>query len=230
MGLRNLSFIAQVQGAVDLRNPAKTFAEFSNKIARTFGKTVNNPKNPSEFGTPTMFEAFSKRGDPLLNIDWIGIIVDKSNPKAIEWSYIQAIQTPSLQVESKPVFRAGKMSHYAGIVSVENINISLYTDTTGKALKLASSWIDLIYNNRTGDYRLPKEYKKEVFVYFLDPAQKTVCVMKFFGCFPVSWNSYSLDGNQSSMLVTTLDLAVDSFSIGAGERVADQVASLATFS
>lgn len=227
MNLQALSYLAQVQGAINLKNPSESFAAFSEKVSRTLGKTVNNPARASEFNNPKLYDAFTSRGDPLLNIDWVGMVIDRSNPKALDWHYLQAIQTPSLQVQPKPVFRAGKMSHYAGALSVENINVTLYSDTTAKALKFASSWMANIYNNQTGDYYLPKDYKKDVYVYLLDSKLATVCLFKFFGCFPTNWASYSLQGGQAEMLPTTLDLTVDAFSIGEGEKVERQISALA---
>lgn len=155
------------------------------------------------------------RLDPILSVDWIGMVVDPSNPKALDLHYIQSIQTPGITIEPRKVFRSGKEQHYAGTVAVDNLQLTLYTDATGKALKFASSWLSCVYDPVSGNYRLPKDYKKNVFVYLYDPQRKTIALLKFFGCFPTNWASYSLDSNsQATPLVTTLDLTCDGFSIG----------------
>lgn len=220
------SLLARIQGGVDLRNPTKTINEFSDKLARVTGKSVNNPLSNPEFSNRAFIEAAEARGDPLLSMDWLAVIIDRSNPKAIEWSYIQAVQTPSIQIEPRSVFRAGKMAHYAGILSVENLSISMYTDTQARALKLVSSWVGSIYDNNSGNYKLPKDYMKDVYVYLLDSTYSTVCVMKFFKCFPTSWTSYSLDTSQTSPIVTTFDLSVETFSIGGPEETSSQISAL----
>lgn len=163
---------------------------------------------------PSVLEGALSRRDPILSVDWIGIVVDRANPGALDWYYIDAIQTPSLNFEPQTVFRNGKMQHYAGPVSVNNLDITLYTDASGAAMKFASSWFGAVYDNNNGNYRLPKDYKKDILVYMYDAARQTLCEFKFFGCFPTSWGSYNLESAQANTIPTTMELTVDFFSIG----------------
>lgn len=163
---------------------------------------------------PSSLQGALSRRDPILSVDWIAIVVDRANPKAIDWYYIDALQTPSLNFEPQTVFRNGKMQHYAGPVSVNNLDITLYTDASGASMKFASSWFNSVFDNNSGNYRLPKDYKKDVYVYLYDAARQTLCEFKFFGCFPTSWGSYSLESASASPIPTTLELTVDFFSIG----------------
>ena len=143
------------------------------------------------------------------------MIMDRQNPKALDWYYIDAVQTPGIHIESRPVFRAGQMKHYAGPLSIDNLSLTLYTESQGKALKLTSSWFNSVYDNSSGNYRLPIEYKKDVHVYMLDVTSGTVCVFKFMGCMPTTWSSYALDAGSANLLATQIELTVDNFSVEA---------------
>lgn len=177
--------------------------------------SVNNPKEPvSGEGKRNRLEAMSARGDPLLSVDWLGLVMDHGR-ESINWAYLDTIQTPSITIEPRTVFRGGTMKHYAGPISVDSMNISLYTDSTGNAMKLASSWLSSVYDNEFGNYKRPSEYKKQIWLYMFDAARKTVCLMKFYGCFPTSWSSYGMESSGSNPIPTSLTLSVDSVSIDA---------------
>lgn len=175
--------------------------------------SVNSPKgSPSGEGRRNRLEAMQARQDPLLTVDWLGLVMDRGK-EAINWAYLDAVQTPSITIEPKTVFRGGTMKHYAGPISVDSLTITLYSDASGDSLKLASSWLGSVYDNEYGNYGRPSEYKKQIWIYMFDAARETVCLMKFYGCFPTSWASYGLEGSGSNALPTTLTLSVDSVSI-----------------
>ena len=198
---------------------------FAKKAANLLGGKKTSDQNKHSMA----LETFQRAQDPLFDVDWLAIVMDRSNPAGVlDWYYINAIQTPSLQIGTNPVFRAGKMSNYADVLSVADINVSFFTDAQSKTLKFASSWFSSVYDNESGNYRLPREYKKDVYLYMLDPAMKEIALFKFLGCFPTSWNSYTLKGGQASLLTTTMDLAVDSFSIGEPDVALAQVTALAS--
>ena len=218
----------------DLRGFTYKVNAFANQVNNLTG-LVNSFTNPSVNNPPgkvggvgglSRLEAIAARGDPILGVDWMGFIYDSasgSGSEVINWAYLDSIQTSGISLSPVSVFRGGTMKHYAGPISIESLNITLYSDSTGRALKLASSWLSSVYDNRNGNYRLPKDYKKTIHVYLLDSARKTVCLFKFSGCFPVSWNSYSLDGSSgTTTLPTSMTLSVDSVSI---EGDADTVSS-----
>lgn len=206
-------------------NQIDNVSKFINKFTNP---SVNNPKgSPSGEGKRNRLEAMSKRGDPVLSVDWLGLVMDQGR-EAINWAYLDTIQTPSITIEPRSVFRGGTMKHYAGPISVDSMNITLYTDSNGDALKLASSWMASVYDNEFGNYKKPSEYKKQIWLYMFDAARQTVCLMKFYGCFPTSWGSYSMEGSGSSPVPTTMTLSVDSVSIDAdGSSIAKTTAQAA---
>lgn len=196
-------------------NGAVNSAENIYNAVKGFGHKVspNVPKSISGEGSRHRLEAMQAREDPVLSVDWMGIVLD-NGWEAINWAYIDAIQTPSFTIEAKPMFRGGTMYNYAGPVSIDSLSLTLYTDSDGKSLKFASSWMASVFNSRNGNYSKPTDYKKQIHVYLFDAARNTVCLMKFFGCFPTSWGSYSLDGSSGTTpLSTTMTLSVDSVSI-----------------
>ena len=187
----------------------------SNFINGSINPSVNNPGGaPSGEGRRNRLEALQARGDPLLSIDWMGLVMDRGK-ESINWAYLDTIQTPSITIEPKTVFRGGTMKHYAGPISMDSMNISLYSDSTGRAMKLASSWLSSVYDNEYGNYKRPFEYKKQIWIYLFDSARNTVCLMKFYGCFPTSWASYGLENGGANPLPTTMTISVDSVSIDA---------------
>jgi hypothetical protein len=169
------------------------------------GRPIGYTQNINPQGTLSRMQA---RGDPLLSIDWTATIVDTAG-SPIEDIYIDALQTPSLRFDNKPVYRQGTTVNYAAGLSIDNANLVLYNDTTGKAPKFASSWFNAIFNFKTRNFRVPKEYKKDIIVWLLDVKGNVICQIDLVGCFPVSLNSLNLESTGSNLLPITLDLSVD---------------------
>ena len=211
-------------------NQANRVTDFVNKLAGS-GTTPAGARAPSGKGALNRLQDVAARSDPLLSVDWVGLVMDGNNPTgAINWAYLDAIATPDLSIEATSVFRSGKMKHYAGVFSVGTMTLTFYTDRENKTMKFVSSWFNAIYNNKTGNFSLPKEYKKQVHLYFIDSANQEVASMRFFGCFPTSLSSYNLENGSSNPIVTTLTLSVDSVSIGSdAAQVASQVSQAADF-
>lgn len=159
-------------------------------------------------GKRTTLTEMQSRKDPLLSIDWIAFLRDR-NLQAIEPIYIDSLQLPSIRVEQSTVYRQGINVNYAGGVSVDNCTMNLFNDRTGKALKLASSWINSVYNFETGNYGSPAEYKKDITVYLMTVTGDIICQIDLVGCFPTSFNSLSLTNASSDLMPVVLDLSVD---------------------
>lgn len=142
--------------------------------------------------------------DPLLNFQWFALI-----PGAIEQGeYIQTITTPSIRYDEQTKFRDGKMHHYAGFFSVDDISLTLYTEISGYATSLAANWIRNV-RGADGMYGLPSQYKKTVLLAILDQNDYIVGGFKYHGCWPKSWDSYTLENTSSNILATVLQLSVD---------------------
>lgn len=161
-------------------------------------------------GRPGTLTSMQARLDPLLSIDWTATIVDSGGTGCpIEDIYIEALQTASLRFDNKSVYRQGTTVNYAAGLSIDNANLVLHNDRSGKALKLASSWFNSVFDFRTRNFRMPIEYKKDVIVFLLDSKGFPVCRIDLVGCYPVSLNSTNLEATGSNLIPVTLDLSVD---------------------
>jgi hypothetical protein len=182
-------------------NPADLIGQALSSLGG--GQMGSGPMNP--YGTLAKMQ---RRSDPLLSIDWTATIIDGAS-SPIEDIYIEGVQTPSLRFDNKPVYRQGTTVNYAAGLSIDNANLVLYNDRTGKALKFASSWFNAVFNFKTRNFRMPIEYKKDVLVFLLDVNGNVICRIDLVGCFPVSLNSTNLEATGSNLIPVTLDLSVD---------------------
>lgn len=165
------------------------------------GLTYSNPNS--------VLTRMQNRQDPLWSIDWNAKIFDGGR-SPIEDIYIESIQTPSIRIENKPIYREGSTLNYAGGISVDNATIVLYNDISGKAMKLGTSWVDCVYNYSSSNFRMPSEYKKNIKIFFYDVKQNTVATVDLIGCFPTSFNSFALNNSDANPIPVTIELSVDS--------------------
>lgn len=198
-----------------LAKPIKDIDTFLGRIDR-IGQTFL-PKTPpaNEYARQNVLQAIQNRKDPLLTVDWIGIVQDPvgvTNSPNVPWSYIDEIQTPSIRVGSEPVFRNGIVKKYATSYEVDNANLKIYTDTTGQAFNFCNAWTRST-RRQDGLWNLASQYKKDIIIFILDATRSVVVDIRLIGCFPNSWNSYQLEAGGSNALITTLDLSVDDFYI-----------------
>jgi hypothetical protein len=154
----------------------------------------------------------SARRDPLFSIDWQATIIgapgDDGEP--IDNIYIESIQVPSIRIDNKPVYREGSTLNYAGAFSTDNSRIVLYNDHSGNAARFATSWLNSVYDFETGNYRTPKQYKKQIVVTFKDANQSDIFHATLTGCWPTSFNQLELNSKEASLLPIEMDLSVDS--------------------
>lgn len=191
-----------------LKNPLGAFDQLQGLASKYFG--ANN--KDAGLGPQSPMEKMLARKDPLNNINWDARIYDSSG-RTISGYFIDTIQTPSIGIETRSVFRSGKMQHYAGNLSMDNVNITMLATADAGNLKLASSWIQDVYDNQTGNYGLPSVYKKKIKVIILDVALRQACVLTLYGCWPTAWSSMDLSTGSAINMYVTMSLSVDSFSI-----------------
>ncbi len=145
--------------------------------------------------------------DPLLSYQWAAYI-----PGVIDrHEYIMAITTPSIRYDQQPRFISGKVHHYAGFMSVDDVSMTIYTEVSGMAPSTMAHWVREI-RSRDGLYNLPSQYKKTIVVVLLDQADRIVAEFRYEGAWPSSWSSYNLQFGQASYLVTETTLSVDDVS------------------
>ncbi len=146
------------------------------------------------------------RPDPLMGYMWCAFI-DAGPEDSIDYVWIEEVQTPATTFEPKPIFRNGKIHHYAAAYSADQMSVKLFTESSGKAFAYVHSWINQI-KSTDGYFSLPVAYKRDVTVYIMDPMYNNVVTYQYKGCWPTSAESYQLS-SQSNLLETTLSLSVD---------------------
>lgn len=207
MGMSNLQ-----KGLV---NPIKNAQTFMGRLER-IGQTFLPKKQPTnEYARQNVLQEMQKRRDPVLSIDWIGIIQDPPgtrNSPQMPWSYIDEIQCASISVSPATVFRNGLQKKYAGAYDVGGASIKLYTDVSGISFNYPNAWLRSIRRN-DGQWGLPASYKKDIIIFVLDSTRQVVVDIRLVGCFPNTWQSYNFEASASSPLFTSLDLSVDDFYI-----------------
>jgi hypothetical protein len=164
--------------------------------------------NVSQPGKNNLTQMMARK-DPLFSIDWTAHVIDNSNIEPIPSVYIEELQIPLIQVDNKPVYRSGYMLNYSGTVSTGNSTIKLYNDRSGRALRFAQSWLNLIHSQSTGNFGLPSEYKKTIRVYIRDTKQQAVYIIDMLGCWPTSINQSQLTGGAAELIPISMDLSVD---------------------
>lgn len=142
--------------------------------------------------------------DPMYAHQWYAVIPGVVNAG----EYIQSIQTPSIRYDAQSKHKGGKVHHYAGFLTVENLQMTIYTEVSGMAASTASKWIRGV-RSEDGMYALPNTYKKQVLLTMLDYNDGAIVGFRYKGCWPESWDSYDLNYNGSQILVTNMTLSVD---------------------
>ena len=145
-----------------------------------------------------------KPNDPLLNYQWVAYV----HGVIEEYEWITAITTPSINYEQQSRFIGGKMHHYAGFLSVDDVQMTIYTDVTGFAQGAISKWVRTV-RSRDGIYALPSEYQRTVIVQILTQDDRIVTEFHYTGAWPKTWNSYNLQYGSSTILATEVTLSIN---------------------
>lgn len=127
-----------------LAKPIRDAGAFLSKIDRVGQAFFSPPAPANPYARQNVLQEMQRRGDPLLTVDWIGIIQDPpgaSLSPQIEWSYIDEIQASNVRINGAPTFRNGLMKKYGSGYEVDGANLKIYTDTTGKAFNFVNSWV-----------------------------------------------------------------------------------------
>lgn len=152
------------------------------------------------------------RPDPQLGIDWYAEVVSPfADDDIIPSIYIEQINTPSLTIAIREVFREGTVRKYVDGVSVGNINVTFYLDIEGTARKFLYSWLNAQYSNYYGTYTGAFEYKKQIVISVNDPSGTTTARAVLGGCFITEINSEEYVPGSSEPVKLSATLSVDTF-------------------
>ncbi len=164
------------------------------------------------YSRQNVLEVTGNRGDPVTNLDWIAVVVNKnlSLNTTLPWFFIDEITTPAFTVEIEEKFKYGSYVKYAKHAKVDSAAIKVYSEVNGTAFNFCNDWVRAIYRD-DNLYQLPSLYKKDIYIYILDSTRNIVVDFKLLGCFPTSWDAYTLDSQAARPLETNLQLSVDSY-------------------
>jgi hypothetical protein len=193
----------------------------------SFGGATSNSSG-NAYARQNVLQLMQSRKDPLLTVDWIGIVLDQGGNPSIPWHYIDEIQTPSVRVGTEPVFRAGLTKKYATAFEIDNANMKIFSDASGQAFNFVNSWTRST-RRQDGLWNLSSQYKKDIVIYLLDSRRSVVVDIRLIGCFPSSWNSYNLEASGSNHIETQLDLSVDDFYINVDADPSSAKSALSQF-
>lgn len=215
------SFISKVNSTLGTNiaqvNPtAMLKAASSGQISSLFGGTqnANSPtrKTGAAFASRNANDDLMKRLDPVTNFEWIAVVINK-NPGSkdeLPWYYIDEITVPSPTFGVNQKFMNGKDNKYAEWFTLGSCTMKIYSDVSGVAFNFCNMWIRSVFRD-DNFYQMPINYKKDIFVFILDPTRKVVIDIQLLGCWPTAWADYNLTSGSAAALESSLTLSVDDF-------------------
>lgn len=201
--------------AADLQNGLSNPTRYLDRYMQSIANVVGINPFSEDLGVGRVTD----RGDPVMNYLWNARIVGGSSLLGVDMhQYIDQIQTPSIRFNTKPVFREGKMKHYATSYSADDLNIHMYTAIDGTTFNYAADWLSKV-KTFNGYFTPPIEYKRTVLLDVFDQQNRTVMQFAFEGCWPTSWESYTFDSGQGQVMMTQLTLSVDNMTFDKTEEI-----------
>ena len=215
------SFISKINSTLGTNfsqiNPSAMLkAAASGQISSLFGgkENANSPVRTTgkAFASLKVANELDKRLDPITNFEWIAMVVNKNPSKNTElpWYYIDEITIPCPNFGTTQKFVLGKDKKYAEWFTINTCTMKLYTDVSGLAFNFCNDWALSIYRD-DNFYQMPIAYKKDIYVFILDPTRQVVVDIQLLGCWPSAWADYQLTGGSAAALESSITLNVDDF-------------------
>lgn len=128
--------------------------------------------------------------DPLLQFKWIA----KFLPFDLPTSYMESIDLPFNNISvSEGVYQAGKFVYFPGTHTISAFTAAFYEDRKGSSLAWLHRWKRAVKDFETGEYGLPKDYKRNIIVTQLNSKNDAVITAKLKGCFPTDTSPTTLN-------------------------------------
>jgi hypothetical protein len=153
------------------------------------------------------------RADPLLSYQWYCMMPNLSFPGTkgytLPWYYIEEANTPLRSFEVRTIFREGRDKHYPSKYSVDALQLSFYADSANVSFNYLNAWTTggniAPFTSSTaakqgGRFRVPKDNKKTIKVYFVDATKQELFLLEYTECWPQTIASYSLDGASNRLV------------------------------
>ena len=177
-----------------LNDPASALGQFLKGSLKVPGQQVNQN---------AWLPLLRNRPDPLWEIDWLCVL------PGLPPEYVEDVSWTHPRISEEGVFRNGKQLHLATGVEIPAITVTLYEDRQLTAQTWYNAWYLSIFDEASGTYNYPANYKKSIALVVRDVKQNAVGNIQFDGCFPVGSPSitHSAEGNRVKVQI---EISVDS--------------------
>lgn len=108
---------------------------------------------------------------------------------------------------------------YAGTLEQEDVTLSLYETYDYSTTKYLKKWKSLIFNEKdiegqpaeSGNFNLPKDYKKTIWIDVFEPTQFDTPVIKFkaTGCWPTDTGQYNYSYGNNGRIIVECTMSTD---------------------
>lgn len=177
-----------------LNDPASALGQFLKGSLKIPGQTVSQS---------AWLPLLRNRPDPLWEIDWLCVL------PGLPPEYVEDVSWTHPRISEEGVFRNGKQIHLATGVEIPAITVTLYEDRILTAQTWYNAWYLSIFDEASGTYNYPANYKKSISLVVRDVKQNAVGNIQFDGCFPIGSPSitHSADGGRVKVQI---EISVDS--------------------
>lgn len=171
-------------------------------------------------GSPnSVYAELAGRSDPLLSFNWYcnlpPIAVDGKQAR-LDWNYVEEATVPFRNYETRSVFRAGRMRHYAKSYSIDNLRLAFYLDTAGRTMEYLQMWDNAMVRKTTkqdmyregGQFGLPTNYKKDIKIHLVDPNRQELVELLYVECWPTNLDALNLNSGASDRLIANVNFSV----------------------
>jgi len=159
------------------------------------------------------------RSDPMQSISWyaqVPVITSAYGTMGLPWYFIQEATVPFRQFDQVSIFREGRTKHYAGRYSLDSLRLSFYMDSSGLTMRYLRGWEAAILQptdrinvmTQGGGFMPPNQYKKDIYVFLLDPIRQAIACLQYIECWPTNLDQLQLESASSNQLVANVNFSV----------------------
>lgn len=130
---------------------------------------------------------------------------------------VKSTSLPEVSFEEVAVKYGSLTYKIAGEKTYSDWAISINIDEKGEILQKFHDWHDGIYNMKTGNVNLPKNYYQQQSVHLLDYTGNTTKIYKMFNCWPKAIGETTLDYSSNEIATFNVTFSYSHFTVESGE-------------
>lgn len=168
---------------------------------------------------PTSYTAAKAAWEAVENSSLLGNSAGQGGGQgAVElpWYFIEEANLPFRTFGTRSIFREGRDRHYPDKYSIDNLTVSIYADTSNRALDYLQAWNSAILRpfsgknsiTQGGHFGRPSEYKQVIRFYLMSVARQQVAMLEYTECWPVSMDTVSLGSDSSDRVIYNVNFSV----------------------